>query len=181
MKNLLSELIESKTVIPCYNVHEPSPFLAQTKDLQNFKLYLADIGLFTTMLFANENRAYEDIYVKLLGDKLSANLGYLYENTVAQIINSNGKELFFHTWSEKEKTHKYEIDFLLGWGSKIIPIEVKSSATKNYHSITQFSHKYSSLVARQILFSQKDIGHKDMLDFLPIYLAPAFLVKLRKL
>lgn len=177
-EELLFELIESKTVIPCYNTHEPSPFLAQTKNLKQFKLYLADIGLFTTMLFANENLANEDIYVKLLSNKLSANLGYLYENVLAQIINSSGRELYFHSWNEVGKTHKYEIDFLLAKASKIIPIEVKSSAAKNYRSITEFSKKYSAVVSRQVLFSQKDIGHNAMVELLPIYLAPAFLDEL---
>lgn len=174
-EELLFELIDSKTVIPCYDTHEPNPFLAQTKDLKKFKLYLADIGLFTTMLFANGNHAYEDIYIKLLGNSLNANLGYLYENAVAQIINSSGRELYFHTWREDGKVHQYEIDFLLAKASKIIPIEVKSSATKNFRSIIEFSKKYSSFVSKRIIFSQKDIGYKEMIELLPIYLAPAFL------
>ena len=35
-----------------------------------FKLYLSDVGLFTTMLFNDEDKNYEDIYKKLLSDKL---------------------------------------------------------------------------------------------------------------
>lgn len=37
---------------------------------------------------------------KLLSDKLSANLGYLYENLVAQMIAASGRELYYHTWEK---------------------------------------------------------------------------------
>ncbi len=45
------ELIDSKMVLPCYRVSNPSVSLSQTMEIDNFKLYISDIGLFTTMLF----------------------------------------------------------------------------------------------------------------------------------
>ena len=112
-----------------------------TKKINEFKLYLSDIGLFTTMLFNDKRLISENIYNKLLSDKLEANLGYLYENAIAQIINSNNRELYYHAWREKDKTHQYEIDFLLSERNKIIPIEVKSSNHNNHTSINNFSKK----------------------------------------
>ena len=78
-----------------------------------------------------------------------------------------------------EKTHAYEVDFLLTDGNKIIPIEVKSSNVNNHKSIIEFSKKYSSHISRRILFSQKDLSNDGMLELKPIYLAPVIIDKLK--
>ena len=127
----MADLLDSKTVIACYNTYNPSITLAQTKDDDTFKLYLSDIGLFTTMIFKASPKTDESIYSKLLGDKLSADLGYLYENAVAQMITATGRSAYYHTWEKENSTHYYEVDFLLQDKAKLLPLEVKSSATKN--------------------------------------------------
>jgi predicted AAA+ superfamily ATPase len=172
----LFELIESGLVLPCYNVTNPGVSLSQTKDLDCFKLYLSDIGLFTTMLFHDSEKGMEDIYRKLLSDKLPADLGYLYENVVAQMIQASGRSLYYHTWKKKESSHSYEIDFLISSKNKIIPIEVKSSAVKNHESIDRFEEKYSRQVSDRYLLSQKDVGKIGTLKLKPVYMAP-FLLK----
>ena len=106
-------------------------------------------------------------------------MGYLYENVVAQIIRANDFELYYHTWVEKDKSHSYEIDFLVSNGNKIIPIEVKSSNINNHKSIIEFSKKYSSCISRRILFSQHDISNDGMLELKPLYLAPIIMNKLK--
>ncbi len=172
---LLFDLIDSKTVLICYNVTEPSIALNLNKDLSHFKLYLSDIGLFTTMLFNDKTFIDGNIYNKLLSDKLEANLGYLYENALAQIIKSNGRDLFYHYWYEKNDKHPYEIDFLISSKNKIIPIEVKSGNIKNYKSLDLFIEKYSHIISRRILFSQKDISNDKMIEIKPIYLSPTLI------
>ena len=174
-EELLYDLLDSKTVLVCYNVTEPSVSLNLTKDISDFKLYLSDIGLFTTMLFNDKRLISENIYNKLLSDKLEANLGYLYENAIAQIIKSNNRELYFHHWKENGKTHSYEIDFIISDKNKIVPIEVKSSNHNNHKSINEFEKKYSSCISRRIMFSQKDISNDNMLELKPIYLAPVII------
>ena len=154
----LFELIESGLVLPCYNVLNPTVSLAQTKDMDCFKLYLSDIGLFTTMLFNDSQNGIEDIYKKLLSDTLPADLGYLYENIVAQAIKASGRDLYYHTWKKEGSTHSFEIDFLLTSKNKIVPIEVKSSSVKNHKSIDDFEKKYSQYVGERFLLSQKDVG-----------------------
>ena len=174
----LFELIESGLVLPCYNVSNPAVSLSQTKDYNCFKLYLSDIGLFTTILFNDTEKGREDIYKKLLSDKLTADLGYLYENVVAQTIKSCGRELYYHTWRKKGSTHSYEIDFLLTARNKVIPIEVKSSSVKNHESINQFEKKYSNQVGERYLLSQKDVGKIGTLKLKPIYMALAIIKNL---
>lgn len=166
------DLLEAKIALPCYNVTNPSPSLSLTKDSEQFKLYVADTGLFTSLMFNDSETGNADIYKKLLSDKLDADLGYLYENVAAQIITASGRELFYHVWQKEHSTHYYEIDFLLSSKKKIVPIEVKSSATRNHESIMQFSKKYSQYVGSQFLISQKDVGNYEQLLLKPVYMLP---------
>ena len=91
---------------------------------------------------------------------------------MAQILNSNGYELYYHTWNKKDSTHKYEVDFLIRENNKVIPIEVKSGNIKKHSSINEFCKKYSNKVENRYLFSEHGIYHDEMLKILPIYLAP---------
>ena len=173
-----SDLVDSKTVIPCYNARNPNVTLSQTQDNENFKLYLSDVGLFTTMIFEASPDTGDNIYSKLLSDKLSADLGYLYENVAAQIIASTNRSLYYHTWEKKGSTHYYELDFLLQAGAKIMPVEVKSSSNKNHESIDAFCIKFSERISRPLLLSQKDVSNEDQLMFKPIYMLPFVLEEL---
>ncbi len=152
------ELINSKIVLPCYNVTDPSVSLSLTKDISTFKLYLADTGLFTTLLFNNKENPDKDIYNKLLSDKLNINLGYLYENVSAQIINSSENDLYYCTCRKKNSTHSYEIDFLLTNKGKVLPFEIKSSNIISHDSINEFINKYHSVVGQSYLICKKDVN-----------------------
>ena len=79
-----------------------------------------------------------DIYARLLSDKLPANLGFLYENLAAQMIAAAGRELYYHIWEKHGSTHYYEVDFLISEGSKINAFAIKSSGTGKHESIKQF-------------------------------------------
>ena len=171
-EELLYELIDSKTVLPCYNSTNPGASLADAKDLDSYKLYVADTGLFVTLMFIDRPIAENDIYAKLLSNKLPANLGYLYENLTAQMIAAAGRELYYHTWEKESSSHYYEIDFLTTEGSKINVFEVKSSGTGKHESITEFSRKFSKSIKNLYLLSQKDISTEGALQFKPFYLAP---------
>ena len=172
------DLVESKIALPCYNVENPSRTLSLTKDLDYFKLYVSDSGLFVTLMFYDSESERNEIYKKLLSDKLNADLGYLYENVAAQMINAAGKELYFHTWQKENSTHSYEIDFLLSSKNKIIPVEVKSSAVRNHESLKRFSEKYSASVEKQFLISQKDVGKNEQILLRPVYMLPFILEEL---
>lgn len=112
-EELLYELIDSKTILPCYNSTDPGASLPDTKDFDSYKLYLSDTGLFVTLMFIDRPVTENDIYARLLSDKLPANLGFLYENLAAQMIAAAGRELYYHTWEKHGSTHYYEVDFLI--------------------------------------------------------------------
>ena len=175
VEELLYELIDSKTVLPCYNSTDPRVSLTDTRDFDSYKLYLSDTGLFITLMFIDRPVTENDIYAKLLSDKLPANLGYLYENLVAQMIAASGRELYYHTWEKKESTHYYEVDFLISEGSKINAFEIKSSGSGKHESIREFGKKFSQNINKTYLISQKDVGKEENLLLKPFYLMP-FLV-----
>lgn len=171
-EGLLNELIDSKTVLPCYNSTDPRVSLTNTKNFNSYKLYLSDTGLFVTLLFIDRPVTENDIYTKLLSDKLPANLGYLYENLVAQMITASERELFYHTWEKDGSTHYYEVDFLISEGSKVNAFEIKSSGSGKHESIKMFSEKFSQNVDKVYLISQKDAGREENLLFKPFYIMP---------
>lgn len=153
--SLIYDLIDSKTVIASYNSTDPRVSLSLTKDLSSYKLYIADTGLFVTLMFIDRPATENEIYAKLLADKLPANLGYLYENLVAQMITSTGRELYYHTWEKKGSTHYYEIDFLISNGSKVSAIEVKSAGAGKHESLLEFRKNTQKISKIVILFHKK--------------------------
>ena len=148
---LIAELKDSKTVNVAYHADDPNTGMSNHKNLGKFKLFLADTGLFTTLVFKDKDFTENSIYEKLLSDKLSVNLGYLYENIVAQMLTAKGNELFYYTFMNEKTRHNYEIDFILTRNNKICPIEVKSSGYKTHASLDKFSEKYSGRIAEKYL------------------------------
>ena len=175
-EELLYELLDSKTVLPCYNSTNPRVCLADTKDFDSYKLYLSDTGLFITLMFIDRPAVENELYKKLLSDKLPANLGYLYENMVAQMITAADRELYYHTWEKVGSTHYYEVDFLISDNSKISAFEVKSSGTGKHESIGVFAKNFSANSGNLYVLSQKDVSTEGILQKKPIYLTP-FLVQ----
>lgn len=167
----ITELKDSGTVLVAYHTNDPGPGMAQTKDLERFKLFTTDIGLFVTLAFKDKSFTENDIYARLLSDKLQANLGYVYENVIAQTLATNGHNLYYHTFLNEKSRHNYEIDFLIAEKNKICPIEVKSSGYKTHPSIDAFTEKFSSRIIRKIMIYTKDYMRDGDLEYLPIHMA----------
>ncbi|MBR1704584.1 MAG: ATP-binding protein [Clostridia bacterium] len=168
----IKELKDSKCALVAYHANDPNAGLANNKDLERFKLFLADTGLFVTLAFKDKDFTENIIYEKMLSDKLSANLGYLYENVVAQMLAANGHELYYYTFPQEVGHRSYEIDFLLAEKNKIISLEVKSGNYTTHKSIDAFTEKYSSRVLKRYLLHCKDFKKEGDLICLPIYFAP---------
>ena len=154
-----------------YRANDPNSGLSANKDLRLFKLFICDTGLFTTLMFKDKDFTENEIYEKLLNDKLSANLGYLYENAVAQALVANGRELFYHSWQNESSKHNYEIDFLVTDKNKICPIEVKSSGYKAHASLDEFCKKFSGRISNRYLVYTKDLAKEKEILYLPMYMS----------
>ena len=165
---VVADMADSMTISLAYHANDPNVGLPMTKNLYRYKMFVADTGLFVTLAFHDKAFTENVIYSKLLSDKLDANLGYIYENLVAQMLRSAGHELFYHTFPA-ENNHNYEIDFLLSRGNKIVPIEVKSSGYKTHKSLDAFCEKHSSRISDRILLYTKDYQKDGATICLPIY------------
>ena len=167
----MKSLEDSKTTLFSYHSNDPNVGMSLTKDISRFKIFCADTGLFITLAFWDKDYTENIIYQKLLNDKLSANLGYVYENLVAQMLTASGNKLFYYTWP-KDKTHNYEIDFLLSRGAKLHPIEVKSSGYNTHASLDAFCRKFSNIIERPCLIYTKDLKKDAEVLLLPVYMTP---------
>ena len=168
---LMRNLEDSKTALFSYHSNDPNVGMSLTKDISKFKIFCADTGLFVTLAFWDKDITENVIYQKLLNDKLSTNLGYVYENVVAQMLAASGNKLFYYTWA-KDATHNYEIDFLLSRGAKLRPIEVKSSGYNSHASLDAFCEKFSHIVDKRYLIYTKDFKQDGQTLLVPIYLTP---------
>lgn len=166
----LSNMAESMVVNMSYHANDPGPGMAFHKDPTAFKMYLGDTGLFVTLAFWDKDFAENVIYQKLLSDKLSKDLGYVYENVVAQMLKASGIELYYHTFPTENGKHNYEIDFLLPDGDKVDPIEVKSSGYKAHASLDTFFDKFHSRIKQQYIVYTKDLRRDSMVTYLPVYM-----------
>lgn len=171
MSELLMNLEDSKTVNIAHHADDPNIGIPVSANYDKFKMFLADTGLFVTLAFWDKDFTENIIYDKLLSDKLSVNLGYVYENLIAQMLVASGNRLFYHTWKKDEK-HYYEIDFLLSRGTKLCPVEVKSSGYKAHASLDAFCDKYSARVGSRYLIYTKDLTKDNGTTLLPAYMTP---------
>ncbi len=176
VSELLQDMLDSMTINIAYHSNDPNIGMALSKDIDRYKLFLADTGLFVTLAFMDKDFTENIIYEKLLSDKLPANLGYVFENMVAQMLKASGNQLFYHSFQQKTaangKVHrrKYEIDFLLSRKNKLCPIEVKSSTYRTHKSLDAFVKKYASRVADKYLIYSKDYRSEKAITLLPIYM-----------
>ena len=169
---LIADMADSRTIQIAYHANDPNVGLANAKDLRRFKLFMADTGLFVTMIFKDKEFTENIIYEKLLSDKLSVNLGYVYENAVAQILAANGHALYYYTFLNEKTNHNYEIDFLLSKKNKLCPIEVKSSGYSVHKSLDAFAEKYSDRIVEKYLVYTKDLKKDEDVVMIPVYLVP---------
>lgn len=170
LMEVIFDMQDSMVVNMAYHANDPNVGMALHKDTNRYKMFMADTGLFITLAFWDKKFTENIIYEKLLSDKLSADLGYVYENIVAQMLKANGHELYYYTWPSETSNHLYEVDFLLSTGTKIEPIEVKSSGYKTHKSLDLFCEKFSSRVNKRYLIYTKDLGKEKNIIYLPAYM-----------
>ena len=168
LDEVLEKMRESMTVNFAYHSDDPNVGLALNCDVNQYKMFVGDTGLFVTLAFWDKDVTENLIYEKLLSDKLSANLGYVYENIVAQMLTAAGNKLFYYTWPTESGKHNYEVDFLLSRGAKLWPLEVKSSGYKTHTSLDAFCEKFSARVGDRFLVYTKDLCKDGAVTLLPV-------------
>jgi len=168
LDEVLEKMRDSMTVNFAYHSNDPNVGLSLNCDMSQYKMFVGDTGLFVTLAFWDKDVTENVIYEKLLSDKLPANLGYVYENIVAQMLTAKGNKLFYHTWPTESGKHNYEVDFLLSRGTKIWPLEIKSSGYKSHVSLDAFCKKYSDRIGERFLVYTKDYCRDKETTLLPV-------------
>ena len=170
LAEILSEVRESMVVNMAYHANDPSVGMALHQDPNKYKMFAGDTGLFVTLAFWDSKFTDNTIYHKLLADKLSTDLGYVYENVVAQMLKASGHELYYYTFPTGSGKHNYEVDFLIADGDKVSPVEVKSSGYKAHTSLDTFCGKFSSRIRNKYLVYTKDMRKDGDVLYLPVYM-----------
>ena len=159
-----------------YNTTEPNIGLGQRIDDNSLKCYMFDTGLLLSMTFNEQNIINEEIYKKILFDKLTFNEGMILENMVSQMLVNSGRKLYFFSRNNREDSAEtMEIDFLISDNHitskhNIVPIEVKSGDRYTFSSLSKFTSKYNDYLGNQVIIHTKDLAVKDNILYLPIYM-----------
>ena len=170
LEEILQDMEDSQVVLFARHADDPNVGLSLHANNNLYKLFLADTGLFITLAFWDKDVTENAIYQKLLSNKLSADLGYVYENIVAQTLKAAGHELYYHTWPTESGKHNYEIDFVISNGNKICPLEVKSSGYRTHASLDAFQKKYSDRILNRYLIYTKDLRKDIDVIMLPVFM-----------
>lgn len=162
----------------CYNSTAPSIGLKLNMDRMTLKCYMGDTGLLISHAFDENGIVSEEVYKKLLFDKLEVNKGMIVENIVAQMLVASGHKLYFYSNSSRDDSEaRMEIDFLIAKSKisnrhNISPIEVKSSKNYTLSSLRKFMKKYAEQTYIPYVLHTSDFKEEEGITYLPIYMTP---------
>ena len=171
-------LADSQIVNICYAATEPTLGLRMRMDSLKLKCYMADTGLLISHAFDEKTIENEQLYQKLLLDRLEVNKGMFVENIVAQMFKAAGHKLYFYSsYSKEDAAERMEVDFLIpkpviSSRHNICPIEVKSTNKYTTVSLQKFITKYKSQLATPYVLHTGDYQEKDGIVYLPLYMTP---------
>lgn len=162
----------------CYNTTAPNIGLQLNEERTTLKCYFCDTGLLISMAFNARGIVQNEIYQKLMFDKLEINEGMLVENIVAQMLRTAGHSLFFYSNYDKEDaSNRMEIDFLIQKETvtsrhNISPIEVKSGTNYTLSSLTKCINKFGQYLSTPYVLHSKDLEIENGIIYLPLYMTP---------
>ncbi|MBR4014038.1 MAG: ATP-binding protein [Clostridia bacterium] len=169
-------LTDAMIINPCYNTTEPSIGLKMNMERTTLKCYMADTGLLISHAFDENTIVSEELYKKLLFDKLEVNNGMIVENIVAQMLVANGHKLYFYSNpSNKDTASKMEIDFLIAKSKttsrhNISPIEVKSGKNYTLISLRKCIKKYYEQLHTPYVIHTSDVKIEEGIVYIPLYM-----------
>lgn len=169
-------LMDAMTVNICYNSTEPTIGLKLRSDNSSLKIYMADTGLLISHAFDENGIVANEVYKKILFDKLEFNGGMIIENMVSQMLVSSGHKLyFFSNYSKENSESRMEIDFLITKKDitsrhNVIPIEVKSGKNYTLVSLNKFTKKYTEQSSTGIVIHTNDLKEENGILYIPIYM-----------
>ena len=170
-------LSDSMIVNECFNSTDPNVGLSLNEDRTYIKCYLCDTGLLISHTFDESQLAEENLYLKILKNRLSVNKGMFFENAVAQCLTAGGHKLYYYNhYNETLHRNDMEIDFLISEGSKISgklnAIEVKSSKNYTTTSLSAFLNRYGrKRINNAYVIHPKSYQEANGIIYLPAYMS----------
>lgn len=143
----------------CYNTSITELPLSGNAIDNEFKIYMADTGLFVSML---DPGTQGDI---MLGN-LQSYKGALFENIVADILGKMGRRLYYF-----QKDSGLELDFLIRYRGECVPVECKATTgnAKSLQTVMNHPEKYS--VSHAFKLGDYNIGRSGGVLTLPMYMS----------
>ena len=169
-------LDDAMIVNRCFNTTSPNVGLSLNQDNSCMKCYMADTGLLISHSFDEKGLVDEEIYKKILFNKLEYNGGMIMENIVSQMLVASSHKLFFYSNSSRDNVQdRMEIDFLIAKKSitnrhNISPIEVKSGKNYTFNSLNKFITKYKNQLDTPYIIHTSDLKIENDIVYLPIYM-----------
>jgi predicted AAA+ superfamily ATPase len=168
-------LDESMVVNLAAQLDEPSAALNLVAGGTAFKCYMMDTGLLVSLAFRDRPYLENELYKAILLDRLQVNEGMILENMVAQCIRASGRRAFFYIERDAESRRTIlEVDFVIRIGKKLVPVEVKSGASRQAKSLVRLKARYGSRIGESIVLHPGEIQNKEDIWYLPYYMAAAF-------
>jgi uncharacterized protein len=165
-------LSEAMITNNCFNSTDPNIGMGLSTQYNMLKCYMLDTGLLVTHTLGETEFTGNEIYKAILFDRLGIKEGMFLENIVAQIFRTNGKKLYFYSNSGNENpSDRLEIDFLIRNGSRISPVEVKSSDYISHTSFDRFRKKFGNHIGQPYIIYTKDFRRTDDAVCIPVYMA----------
>lgn len=158
-ENSFNWLIDSGVAIPVYNITEPRLPIEINKKSNIFKLFLSDVGLLTSIYGKTTQLA-------ILNNDLTLNASAIYENAVAQELNTHGFKTYYFN------SHKQgELDFIIEYKDFVLPVEVKSGKDYTKHSaLNNVLRNKDYGIKKAFVFSNNNITMNNNIVYYPMYM-----------
>ena len=152
-------LSDAGVALPVYNVEAPCAPLILNKQRNLFKLFQNDVGLLACQ-YSN------GIQLDILNGESQLNFGAIYENFVAQELNTNAYALYYYN------SKKYgELDFLIEDNGQLTAIEVKSGKNYRKHNALDKCMECEDFhIQRAIVLCHDNVQVEDDVTYMPIYM-----------
>lgn len=152
-------LASAGVALPVYNVTEPAIPLKINENSSLFKFFLSDIGMLTT-LYGKATK------IQLLSGNPDINFGAVYENAAAQELKAHGLTLYYYN-----SKRFGELDFVVEYKGRVLPIEIKSGKDYKRHSALSNIMEISNYsIDEAFIFTNYNVEVKGRYIYYPIYM-----------
>ncbi|MCZ6673050.1 MAG: AAA family ATPase [Verrucomicrobia bacterium] len=139
------EMLQMARVLYCVKHAAGNGIPLETEtDRKSFKPLFLDVGLLSAALGLNP------VDIKLADDLLPLFNGVIAEQFAGQQLLYRGAEYEnpeLHYWRREKRGAAAEVDYLIAYGNKVVPIEIKSGKTGTLKSLHVFVSEKGSKVA----------------------------------